>query len=105
MPTARRAQLQLQLRFPSNVQYSSVAQRFRSFSAAQQSARVWQQTLHRAWARLTRRHGGVRAGTCAGLRWPEKQALTIQYHPEAAPGPHDADICFDEFINMMRARV
>eukprot|EP00892_Ulva_mutabilis_P009362 jgi/Ulvmu1/6799/UM309_0004.1 len=34
---------------------------------------------------------------------PEKKALTIQYHPEASPGPHDADICFDEFIAMMEA--
>ena len=45
----------------------------------------------------------VCAGTCAGMRYPDKKALTIQYHPEAAPGPHDADICFDEFIEMMAA--
>lgn len=44
-----------------------------------------------------------RSGTCAGMRYPEKKALTIQYHPEASPGPHDADICFDEFIAMMEA--
>jgi carbamoyl-phosphate synthase small subunit len=43
------------------------------------------------------------AGTCAGMRYPEKQALAIQYHPEASPGPHDADICFDEFVDMMKA--
>jgi carbamoyl-phosphate synthase small subunit len=31
------------------------------------------------------------------------KALGIQYHPEASPGPHDAEICFDEFIDMMKA--
>jgi carbamoyl-phosphate synthase small subunit len=37
------------------------------------------------------------------MRYPEMKALGIQYHPEASPGPHDADICFDEFIDMMKA--
>jgi carbamoylphosphate synthase small subunit len=45
----------------------------------------------------------LRAGTCAGIRYPEMKALGIQYHPEASPGPHDAEICFDEFIDMMKA--
>jgi hypothetical protein len=26
-----------------------------------------------------------------------------QYHPEASPGPHDADICFEQFVDMMKA--
>lgn len=26
-----------------------------------------------------------------------------QYHPEASPGPHDADICFQQFYEMMKA--
>jgi carbamoyl-phosphate synthase small subunit len=26
----------------------------------------------------------------------------VQYHPEASPGPHDADYLFDEFEQMMR---
>jgi hypothetical protein len=29
------------------------------------------------------------------------QAMSIQYHPEASPGPHDSDICFDQFIAML----
>jgi carbamoyl-phosphate synthase small subunit len=37
------------------------------------------------------------------MRYAAMKALTIQYHPEASPGPHDADICFDEFIDMMKA--
>jgi carbamoyl-phosphate synthase small subunit len=27
----------------------------------------------------------------------------LQYHPEASPGPHDADICFEQYIEMMAA--
>ena len=28
-------------------------------------------------------------------------AFTVQYHPEAAAGPHDAEYLFDRFINML----
>ena len=31
--------------------------------------------------------------------------MSIQYHPEASPGPHDSDVCFDQFIAMMEAEV
>lgn len=27
--------------------------------------------------------------------------MTIQYHPEASPGPHDADVCFEQFVSWM----
>jgi carbamoyl-phosphate synthase small subunit len=30
-------------------------------------------------------------------------AFTVQFHPDAAPGPHDADHLFDEFMEMMDA--
>jgi carbamoyl-phosphate synthase small subunit len=39
--------------------------------------------------------------TSEGIRYPELQAFSVQYHPEAAPGPHDADYLFDEFIRLM----
>jgi hypothetical protein len=29
--------------------------------------------------------------------------VPLQYHPEASPGPHDADICFQQFYEMMKA--
>ena len=29
--------------------------------------------------------------------------MSIQYHPEASPGPHDSDVCFDQFIAMLEA--
>lgn len=46
-------------------------------------------------------HINLNDGTCAGLVVPSMKAMTIQYHPEASPGPHDADICFEQYIQMM----
>lgn len=48
-------------------------------------------------------HVNLNDGTCAGMLYPAKKAMTIQYHPEASPGPHDADICFEQFVDMMKA--
>jgi carbamoyl-phosphate synthase small subunit len=40
--------------------------------------------------------------TVEGLRLPEARASTVQYHPEASPGPHDALHLFDRFIAEIR---
>jgi len=48
-------------------------------------------------------HINLNDGTCAGMVWHDKKAMTIQYHPEASPGPHDADVCFEQFVEWMRA--
>ena len=45
----------------------------------------------------------VSDGTNEGLDAREQHAFSVQYHPEAAPGPHDADVHFDRFIVMMDA--
>jgi carbamoyl-phosphate synthase small subunit len=47
-------------------------------------------------------HVNLNDGTCAGMVWEEKKAMTIQYHPEASPGPHDSDPCFETFVGMMK---
>ncbi|MBZ2201758.1 carbamoyl phosphate synthase small subunit [Lentilactobacillus hilgardii] len=39
--------------------------------------------------------------TCEGLRYPGRPIFSVQYHPEAAPGPHDAKPLFDKFIDLM----
>jgi carbamoyl-phosphate synthase small subunit len=39
-----------------------------------------------------------------GLRAPHLKAFSVQYHPEAAPGPHDASYLFDEFIAAIDGR-
>lgn len=48
-------------------------------------------------------HINLNDGTCAGLLAPSRKVMTIQYHPEASPGPHDADICFQQYVDMMAA--
>lgn len=47
-------------------------------------------------------HINLNDGTCAGMVFKDKKAMTIQYHPEASPGPHDADVCFEQFVQMMK---
>jgi carbamoyl-phosphate synthase small subunit len=41
-------------------------------------------------------------GTVEGLRCTDVPAFSVQYHPEAAAGPHDAAVLFDEFVALMR---
>jgi carbamoyl-phosphate synthase small subunit len=36
--------------------------------------------------------------TVAGIRLKNKNTFSVQYHPEASPGPHDAEYLFDQFI-------
>ncbi len=41
-------------------------------------------------------------GTCEGMNYPAYNAFTVQFHPEAASGPHDTSILFDRFIESMK---
>ena len=42
-------------------------------------------------------------GTVGGLAMKSKNVFSVQYHPEASPGPHDASYLFDEFIDRIAA--
>jgi carbamoyl-phosphate synthase small subunit len=43
-------------------------------------------------------HINLNDNTLEGLRHPSLRAFSVQYHPEACPGPHDADYLFEEFL-------
>ena len=43
--------------------------------------------------------------TVAGIQLKDKNCFSVQYHPEASPGPHDAEYLFDQFIeNIKKAK-
>ncbi|HPE16440.1 MAG TPA: carbamoyl phosphate synthase small subunit [Oscillospiraceae bacterium] len=46
----------------------------------------------------------VSDGTCEGMEYPGLTAFSVQFHPEACAGPHDAEFLFDEFLAMMEAQ-
>jgi carbamoyl-phosphate synthase small subunit len=46
-------------------------------------------------------HMHLNDGTLAGLRVKNKKAFSVQYHPEASPGPHDSRYLFDNFLTLM----
>jgi carbamoyl-phosphate synthase small subunit len=46
-------------------------------------------------------HTNLNDHTSEGLDCPDSNAFSVQYHPESAPGPHDAAYLFDRFVDLM----
>ena len=53
---------------------------------------------------LVQTHVNLNDGTVEGFRHRDLPLLSVQYHPEASPGPHDSHYLFAEFVAMMRER-
>jgi carbamoyl-phosphate synthase small subunit len=55
-------------------------------------------------ANLKATHKSLFDGSLQGIHRTDKPAFSFQGHPEASPGPHEADTLFDHFIELMQAR-
>jgi carbamoyl-phosphate synthase small subunit len=49
-------------------------------------------------------HVSLFDGSNCGLQIKDKPVFSVQYHPEASPGPEDSHYLFERFVNLMRAR-
>ncbi|WP_127140068.1 glutamine-hydrolyzing carbamoyl-phosphate synthase small subunit [Flagellimonas marinaquae] len=57
----------------------------------------------KAHAELEITHTHLNDQTVAGIKMKNKDVFSVQYHPEASPGPHDADYLFDQFFDLIKA--
>ena len=55
------------------------------------------------YGRVEVSHVGLNDGVVEGLRALDIPAFSVQYHPEAAAGPHDGELLFDRFMSLMSA--
>jgi carbamoyl-phosphate synthase small subunit len=61
---------------------------------------VTEDSLRARGGRVT--HLNLNDGSIEGFALPELRAFSVQYHPEAAPGPHDSRYLFERFRDLMR---
>jgi carbamoyl-phosphate synthase small subunit len=50
-------------------------------------------------------HLHLNDNTIMGIRLKSKKAFSVQYHPEASPGPHDSRYLFDQFLSMIKEEI
>jgi carbamoyl-phosphate synthase small subunit len=48
-------------------------------------------------------HLHLNDNTVAGIKLKNKPIFSVQYHPEASPGPHDSSYLFDQFVNLIKS--
>jgi len=59
--------------------------------------------IHKNEDKVEITHLNLNDDTIEGIRVKGKKAFSVQYHPEASPGPHDARYLFDSFIKLMES--
>ena len=59
--------------------------------------------VHTEVGAATLTHWNLNDGTLEGMRLLDVPAFSVQYHPEASPGPHDSAMLFDRFVALMEA--
>jgi carbamoyl-phosphate synthase small subunit len=53
------------------------------------------------FGQVERTHWNLNDDTSEGMSCPEAGAFSVQYHPEASPGPHDSRYLFEKFMKLM----
>ena len=62
------------------------------------------QSFDTPFGRAVVSHTCANDGVVEGVRLGDGRAFSVQYHPEAAAGPHDAEYLFDQFVDLMAGR-
>jgi carbamoyl-phosphate synthase small subunit len=65
------------------------------------SASTGQPQVETPYGPATISHMSLNDQSVEGMRLVEQPVLSVQYHPEASPGPHDPAYLFQQFIGMM----
>jgi carbamoyl-phosphate synthase small subunit len=69
----------------------------------EQESTLWDtQCFDTSIGRMEITHRSLNDGCCEGMVGLDSPILSVQYHPEASPGPHDSSYLFQQFIDMMK---
>lgn len=58
-------------------------------------------TIKTPYGRVTISHMSLNDDSIEGMVWLDQPIMSVQYHPEASPGPHDSAYLFNQFVTMM----